>query len=146
VFESSLKNDRTSPVRHSLDKVAVEEIPTANGPADYGLFVRGRLLGIIEAKKVTVNPQNVLEHLSRSNATLKELFMASIVGMDCAYRFFMLYASNGTIIWHLDVRPAKRVIACGNETGSGSFTSTKTSTRKTGLPVSGFSQPSLTCS
>ena len=40
-----------------LDKVAVEELPTANGPADYALFVRGRLLEIIEAKKVTVNPQ-----------------------------------------------------------------------------------------
>src|SRR5262249_43395987 len=28
-----------------LDKTAVEELPTANGPADYGLFVGGRLLG-----------------------------------------------------------------------------------------------------
>ena len=36
---------------------AVEEYPTANGPADYALFVEGRLLGILEAKKVTVNPQ-----------------------------------------------------------------------------------------
>jgi len=45
----------------SLDKVAVEELPTASGPADYGLFVAGKLLGIVEAKKVTVNPQNVLE-------------------------------------------------------------------------------------
>src|SRR5260221_10106021 len=43
----------------SLNKVAVEELPTASGPADYGLFVAGRLLGIVEAKKVTVNPQNV---------------------------------------------------------------------------------------
>src|SRR5690349_4520514 len=48
-----------------LDKTAVEELPTANGPADYGLFVGGRLLGIIEAKKVTVNPQNVLEQAKR---------------------------------------------------------------------------------
>jgi len=45
----------------ALDCHAVEELPTANGPADYGLFVAGKLLGIIEAKKVTVNPQNVLE-------------------------------------------------------------------------------------
>ena len=44
---------------------AVEEFPTANGPADYALFVKGRLLGIIEAKKVTVNPQNVLEQAKR---------------------------------------------------------------------------------
>ena len=40
---------------------AVTEFPTENGPADYALFVDGILIGIIEAKKVTVNPQNVLE-------------------------------------------------------------------------------------
>jgi type I restriction enzyme, R subunit len=49
----------------SLDKVAIEELPTASGPADYALFVAGRFLGIIEAKKVTVNPQNVLEQAKR---------------------------------------------------------------------------------
>lgn len=38
---------------------AVEELPTHNGPADYGLFVGGMFLGVIEAKKVTVKPQNV---------------------------------------------------------------------------------------
>lgn len=30
---------------------AVEEYLTANGPADYALFVKGRLLGVVEAKK-----------------------------------------------------------------------------------------------
>ena len=50
---------------NSLNCVAVEELPTANGPADYALFVGGKLLGIIEAKKVTVNPQNVLEQAKR---------------------------------------------------------------------------------
>jgi type I restriction enzyme R subunit len=49
----------------TLDRTAVEELPTGNGPADYGLFVSGRLLGIIGAKKVTVNPQNVLEQAKR---------------------------------------------------------------------------------
>ena len=38
----------------TLDCHAVEEYPTANGPADYALFVKGKLLGIIEAKKVGV--------------------------------------------------------------------------------------------
>ena len=37
-----------------LDCHVVEELPTANGPADYGLIVGGQLLGIVEAKKVTV--------------------------------------------------------------------------------------------
>ena len=49
----------------ALDRTVVEELPTANGPADYALFVKGQLLGIIEAKKVTVNPQNVLEQAKR---------------------------------------------------------------------------------
>src|SRR5262249_26436353 len=44
---------------------AVTEFPTANGPADYALFVSGALLGILEAKKVTVGPQNVLEQAKR---------------------------------------------------------------------------------
>lgn len=30
----------------TLDRYAVEEFPTANGPADYALFVKGKLLGI----------------------------------------------------------------------------------------------------
>jgi hypothetical protein len=42
-----------------LDAVAVEEFPTAHGPADYALWLGGKLLGLIEAKKVAVNPQNV---------------------------------------------------------------------------------------
>jgi type I site-specific restriction endonuclease len=32
---------------------AVTEYPTDNGPADYGLFVHGRFLGIVEAKKLS---------------------------------------------------------------------------------------------
>ena len=34
---------------------AIEEFPTANGPADYALVVDGKLLGIVEAKKVTLS-------------------------------------------------------------------------------------------
>ena len=49
----------------ALDRTAVEELPTGNGPADYALFVDGKLLGIIEAKKVAVNPENVLEQAKR---------------------------------------------------------------------------------
>ena len=44
---------------------AITEIPTANGRADYGFFVNGIFLGITEAKKVTVNPQNVLAQAKR---------------------------------------------------------------------------------
>src|SRR5205823_4555678 len=89
---------------NALDKVAVEELPTANGPADYGLLVGGRLLGIVEAKKVTVNPQNVLEQAKRY---ARGIFAA--VGEWNGFRVPFLYASNGTIIWHLDARTTKLV-------------------------------------
>jgi type I restriction enzyme, R subunit len=48
-----------------LNGYAVEEFPTANGPADYALFVKGMCLGIIEAKKVGLGPYNVLEQAKR---------------------------------------------------------------------------------
>jgi len=44
---------------------AVTEFPTEKGPADFALFAVGILLGIIEAKKGTLNPQIVLEHARR---------------------------------------------------------------------------------
>ena len=44
---------------------AVSEYPTANGPADYALFVDGILLGIVEAKRLTLGPQNVLVQAER---------------------------------------------------------------------------------
>ena len=87
-----------------LDKCAVEELPTGNGPADYALFLSGRCLGIIEAKKVAVNPQNVLEQAKRY---ARGVFDA--VGQWNEFRVPFLYASNGTMIWHLDTRPDKLV-------------------------------------
>ena len=88
----------------NLDKIAVEELPTANGPADYALFVGGQCLGIIEAKKVTVNPQNVLEQAKRY---AKGVFDA--VGEWNGFRVPFLYASNGTITWYVDTRTEKLV-------------------------------------
>src|SRR5258708_40103992 len=88
---------------------AVTEFPTANGPADYPLFVNGKPLGIIEAKKVTVNPQNVLEQAKRY---AEGVFDGP--GNWSGYRVPFLYATNGEIVWHLDVRKersASRVIA-----------------------------------
>ncbi len=83
---------------------AVTEFPTENGPADYALFVDGILIGIIEAKKVTVNPQNVLEQAKR--------YSRGAVGGPGNWNGFrvpFLYATNGEIIWHLDVRSEKLV-------------------------------------
>ncbi len=78
---------------------AVTEFPTANGPADYGFFVNGIFLGINEAKKVSVNPQNVLEQAKRYSSGA---FQG--VGNWNGCRVPFLFATNGEIIWFLDVR------------------------------------------
>ncbi len=88
----------------TLDKCAVEELPTGTGPADYALFVQGKCLGIVEAKKVAVNPQNVLEQAKRY---ARGIFNAAGQWKD--FRVPFLYASNGTLIWHLDTRSEKLV-------------------------------------
>ena len=102
------------PWRHGLDLSAlnchaVTEFPTQNGPADYALVAGGKLLGILEAKKVTVNPQNVLEQAKRYSA-------GAVAGPGnwngCRVPF--LFASNGEIIWFIDVRgdkPASRQLS-----------------------------------
>src|SRR2546425_5973197 len=95
------------PWKHGLNTLnltchAVTEFPTTNGPADYALFVNGVLLAILEAKKVTVNPQNVLEQAKRYAAGA---FEGPGNWNGCRVPF--LYATNGEIIWHLDARPAK---------------------------------------
>jgi hypothetical protein len=48
-----------------LSRHAVAEYPTLNGPADYVLVVDGQLLGIVEAKKLSLGPQNVLTQAER---------------------------------------------------------------------------------
>jgi len=44
---------------------AVQEYPTENGSADYALFYEGRIVGIIEAKRLSLGPQNVLVQAQR---------------------------------------------------------------------------------
>lgn len=83
----------------ALSHHAVEEYPTANGPADYALFVKGKLLGIIEAKKVAINPQNVLEQAKRYAAGAD-----NTIGKWGDLKVPFLYSSNGTLIWFADVR------------------------------------------
>ncbi|MGE5604855.1 MAG: type I restriction endonuclease, partial [Bacteroidota bacterium] len=82
-----------------LTNHAVEEYPTKNGPADYVLFVKGKLLGIIEGKKVGVGPQNVLEQAKRYSRGVE-----NGIGNWRGYRVPFLFASNGEVIYYLDVR------------------------------------------
>src|SRR4051812_18938371 len=42
-----------------------EEEETTNGPADYALWLDGHIAGVVEAKKLTVGPQNVLTQAAR---------------------------------------------------------------------------------
>ncbi|MCH7592003.1 MAG: restriction endonuclease subunit R, partial [Planctomycetes bacterium] len=44
---------------------AIEEYETDSGPADYALQVDGRILGVVEAKRLTKGPQNVLTQAER---------------------------------------------------------------------------------
>jgi type I restriction enzyme R subunit len=94
--------------RSRLHGVAVEEFPTDNGPADYALFVQGQLLGLIEAKKVALDPYNVLEQAKRYARGVRG------AGRWDGYGVPFLYASNGETVWYLDVRgdrPTSRRLA-----------------------------------
>jgi type I restriction enzyme, R subunit len=85
----------------SYDRCAIEEYPTDNGPADYALCVGGRILGFVEAKKLTLGPQNVLtqaERYSRGASTNVLNFRD--------YHVPFLYSTNGEVIWHHDIRHA----------------------------------------
>jgi type I restriction enzyme R subunit len=78
---------------------AIAEYETANGPADYALCVDGRILGIVEAKKLTLGPQSVL--------TQAERYCKGIIDSAFNYRGYrvpFLYSTNGEVIWHHDIR------------------------------------------
>ena len=71
---------------------AVEEYPTETGPADYALFVQGKLLGIIEAKKIAVGAENVLEQAKRYSRGVEQT-----IGEWRGYKVPFLYSTNGEI-------------------------------------------------
>lgn len=97
-------NWQVIPYQEHLDTTAlqchaVEEYPTATGKADYGLFVNGQLLGIIEAKRLTVGSVSALEQAKRYS---KGAFEG--VGSWRGYRVPFLFSSNGELVYFLDVR------------------------------------------
>lgn len=78
---------------------AIEEYPTSNGPADYALLARGRLLGIIEGKKLAVGVQEVLSQASRySKGVLDSPYNFN------GFRVPFLYSTNGETIRFRDAR------------------------------------------
>jgi type I restriction enzyme R subunit len=78
---------------------AVTEFETASGPSDYALFVASRPLGIVEAKKVSLGPQNGLVQAER--------YARGLGDSPFDYRGFrvpFLYSTNGEVRWFHDIR------------------------------------------
>lgn len=83
-----------------LQECAIAEFPTENGPADYALCLDGQIVGVIEAKKVSVGPQNVLTQAGRYSQGVRE----SSVSYGEGFKAPLLYSTNGEIIWFQDIR------------------------------------------
>jgi type I restriction enzyme R subunit len=81
------------------EPAALEEFPTASGPADYMLADCGQVLGAVEAKKVGIGPQEVLGQAKRYS---KGISQEPVYGDG--YRVPFLYSTNGEEIWFLDAR------------------------------------------
>ena len=77
----------------ALQCCAIEEYPTSAGPADYALCADGRIIGIVEAKKLTLGPQNVLSQAERYSKGLEQK------GIRFGeYSVPFLYSTNGEVI------------------------------------------------
>lgn len=78
---------------------AVEEWPTANGPADYSLCHLGSIRGVVEARKPTMGPQGVLTQAERYSKGVAQVPM-----YRGEYGVPFLYSTNGELIYFHDVR------------------------------------------
>ena len=76
------------------ESLAVAEYLTANGPADYALMVDGKILGVVEAKKLTIGPQNALTQAERYSRGVSD----SPLDFN-GFRVPFLYSTNGEVIW-----------------------------------------------
>jgi type I restriction enzyme R subunit len=124
----------TNRLRHALGRrpdpsgaVAIAEWPTESGPVDYALFVKGRCVGVIEAKKLGTDVPSVLEQTKRYASGIRlaadEALAASPWrhGPEAAYRVPFVFATNGrpfvkqlatkSGIWFWDARRATNTAA-----------------------------------
>jgi type I restriction enzyme R subunit len=85
----------------SYSNAAVEEFETSSGPADYALCTQDRIVGVAEAKKVTLGPQGVLTQAERYSRAIEQ--QPKYQGEFGAP---FLYSTNGEEIWFHDVRHA----------------------------------------
>ncbi len=89
----------SQPPLAAYSRHALTEFPTANGPADYALFVTGQPFGVVEAKKITLGPQNVLIQAERYARGLTD---SPFNFGD--FRVPFLYSTNGEVLWFHDIR------------------------------------------
>jgi hypothetical protein len=83
----------------AYERCAIEEYPTENGPADYALCVGGKILGIVEAKKLTLGPQNVLMQAERDlPVDLKRDFTGTMKLLRNPYRNVGIETSAKSLI------------------------------------------------
>jgi type I restriction enzyme R subunit len=78
---------------------AVREYETTAGPADYALFHNGEVVALVEAKKLSVGPQNVLLQAQR--------YAKGLRGGKYEFGDFhvpFIYSTNGVAIWFQDLR------------------------------------------
>src|SRR5262245_43926612 len=73
--------------------VAITEYPTANGPADYALVVDQQIVGVMEAKKVSLGPAGVLIQAERYARGLPD-GRFNFRGLRAPF----LYSTNGEVI------------------------------------------------
>lgn len=106
IIDSKLRNAgwRIAPFKaerplSAYDHCAIEEFPTESGPADYALCVDGKILGVVEAKKLTLGPQEVLPQAERYSRGLG----SSPFDFN-GFHIPFLYSTNGEVIWHHDIR------------------------------------------
>lgn len=78
---------------------AIREYLTASGPADYALCEGGQVRGVVEAKKVAVGTQEVMEQAKRYSRGIGQLPQ-----YQGQYNVPFLYSTNGEIIHFLDTR------------------------------------------
>jgi type I restriction enzyme, R subunit len=79
--------------------LAVEEFPTSAGPADYALTGEQQIVGVVEAKKLSLGPQGVLVQAERYSKGLnQEPRYQGEFGVP------FLYSTNGEETWFHDVR------------------------------------------
>jgi type I site-specific restriction endonuclease len=96
---TSEADDAKIPLEHNHVIETIEENPTDYGPADYVLVSDGRIQGVVEAKKLSLGPQNVLLQAERYSRGVSD----SPFNFDGIHVPF-LYATNGEVLWFHDIR------------------------------------------